>query len=241
MCIQVSSHAIDEIGQLHHVEDENIVKWSVTSNDNVWNLVTFTDKHNASKFIRTVENVSKISLQIVRTQTSKTVQYSSVEAELIFPEEEKVPLSSQASAPLESFTTPPLNKPVFEDNSLVEPTSRNYINEAVDSDVDDTYSDTVLPKPSTDNLDDVIPLSPAHTIDDGRLRSSTPTNKVSNSAFVPGIEFNVKQKKLPKKLPSLVDVQVNNMCMLCTHVYMCVVIILLRMFCQHRTVQLLHH
>ena len=228
MCVQVSSHAIDEIGQLYHVEDENLVKWSSTSSGNEWNLVTFTDRHNANRFIRIVESVSRISLQIVRTQTNKTVQYASVETKLILSEEEKVPLSSQAPATVESFTTPPLGKSAFEDNSFgetVEPKTRDYITEAVDSDVDDTYSHIVGPKFATDDFDDdVIPLSPAHTIDDDRLIRSTPKNKVSKSAFVPGIEFNVKEKKLPRKLPSFVDVQVNNiMCILCT--YMCVYVL----------------
>ena len=186
----VTSYAIDDITQLHHIEEDNLVKWSGTDVDSdAWSL-TLKDKTIASNFVRMVEEVSKLSLHAARTVTNKTVHmYSSItKTEFVLPEEKSIPASltkaSQTPVKAKSFTDPPtssLSKSVFQYTEATGTLSQFgmlNINEPMSSENDVDTDRVPKPKAPTNDTDDEVPLSPIVTIDDHRLpRSLTPTTE----------------------------------------------------------------
>lgn len=184
----MTSYAVDNIAQLHHIEEDNVVKWSGMDVDSdTWSL-TLKDKTIASNFVRMVGKVSKLSLHAASTETNKTVyMYSSItKTEFVLPEEKSIPSSRTIqAAPVKpkSFTGPPTSS---SSNSVFEYTEATLsqsgmfnINEPMSSE-NDIDADSVVPKPKapTKDTDEEVPLSPIVTIDDHRLhRSSTPTTE----------------------------------------------------------------
>ena len=177
----MNSYAIDEITQLHHIEEDNLIKWSGTDDDTNVCSLTLKDKTIASNFVRMVEEFSKLSLHVARTETNKTVHmYSSIiKTEFVLPE---IPASLTSQTPVnlkaKPFTNPPmssLSKSVlaYTEATLSQSGMLN-INEPMTSEIDiDTE-----PKPNinvlTIDTDDEVPLSPI-------VRSSTPTTECIDS------------------------------------------------------------
>ena len=156
--------------------EENHIKLSGT---NEWNLV-LKDGTDFNAFVTIVEKFSKCSSQASGAHVS-----GSVKTDFVVSEEEKNVSAPPSQIPpnVNPFTAPPtssVSKSVFEKitKSSLPPQGKSMPSE--NDVITDDITENTVPKPSTDEDNDLIaPLVPS--VDYG-LRSSTPTNVDSFNA-----------------------------------------------------------
>ena len=174
MCLlQVCCCAFDDITQLYHIVEENVIGWSSTDDNNAvltCNL-QLKDESHANHFVRVVEEFSQLTLEASNTQANKTeLVYSlSTKTEYVLPEKKSIPisLSSQMAVKGNSF----YQYANGSDTASIQASTSN-INEPMSSE-GDIDADSAVLKPPTDDHD--VPLSPEHSSDVDMLGSLTST------------------------------------------------------------------
>ena len=171
--LQICCCAFDDITQLHHVVEENVIGWSSTNDDNT--VLTCSlwlkDRNHASQFVRVVEEFSQLTLEVNNIQANKTeyVYTLATKTEYVLPVKKSIPasLSIQMADKGNSFCQYASGS----ETASHQPSISN-INEPMSSE-SDIDADSAMPIPPSD--DHAVPLSPEHFSDDDMLGSLTPT------------------------------------------------------------------